>query len=41
MKIEVKYLFFRDDVFRTIADTQHTQGILAVCQKKRNRIISF
>ena len=32
---------FSDDVFRTIADTQHTQGILAVCQKKEIELSHF
>ena len=32
---------FSDDVFCAIADTQHTQGILAVCQKKEIELFYF
>ncbi len=32
---------FSDDVFCAIADTQHTQGILAVCQKKEIELSHF
>lgn len=36
-----KVFVFSDDVFRSVADTQHTQGILAVCQKKEINLNDF